>query len=133
MQVVLGIIRKEWAAHKYLRVTITPGKARSLNQNDISHTWYEQLARELPEYDALGWKCYCKLHHGVPILRAEDADFREAYAGIKSLTYEQKIAVMKYFPVTSLMTKAQLSAYLEAMQSYFDGLGVFLKFPEGEQ
>lgn len=104
---------------------------RSLDQNAISHAWYEQLARELREDDAIGHKCYCKLHHGVPILRAEDGEFREAYdATIKGMNYEQKLKAMRILPVTSLMTKPQLSKYLEAIQSDFDRRGVRLEFPD---
>ena len=87
-------------------------------------------SRDLREDDELGWKCYCKLHHGVPILRAESEDFREAYDGaIKGLTYEQKLKVMRILPVTSLMSKAQLSKYLEAVQDDFAKRGVVLAFP----
>jgi hypothetical protein len=117
--------------HKYLRVTILPGKDRTIPQNNISHTWYGQIAKELREYDALGWKCFSKLHFGVPILRAENEEYRAVYdAAIKnSLSYEQKIEVMKFFPVTSEMTVEQLSKYLIAMQSHFAGKMSPLKFP----
>lgn len=112
------------------RVDVKP-PVRSLDQNAISHAWYEQLGKELREDDSIGWKCACKLWFGVPILRAEDEDFRSAYdSAIKGLDYEQKLTAMKILPVTSLMTKAQLSKYLEAMQGYFLGRGVHLKFPE---
>lgn len=126
----LGEIRGAWDLSKYLKISFTSGKARSISQNAISHAWYEQLARELREDDAIGHKCYCKLHHGVPILRAEDGEFREAYdATIKGMSYEQKLKAMRILPVTSLMTKPQLSKYLEAIQSDFDRRGVRLEFP----
>lgn len=84
--------------------------------------------------EALGWKCYCKLHHGVPILRAEDDEFREAYDGaIKGLTYEQKLLVMRVFPVTSRMTTKQLTKYAEAVRDDFASRGVHLDFPQGGQ
>jgi hypothetical protein len=131
LQSVIGELREMYRQHRYVKVSAKAGKARSLDQNAISHAWYEQLARELREDDALGWKCYCKLHHGVPILRAEDEEFREAYdATIKGMTYEQKLKVMRMLPVTSLMTKPQLSKYLEAMQADFHRRGVRLEFPE---
>ena len=133
LQSMIGDLRELFAAHKFLKVSAKTGKARSLDQNAISHAWYEQLARELREDDALGWKCYCKLHHGVPILRAEDAEFREFYdQSIKWLTYEKKLAAMKILPVTSLMTQEQLSAYLEAVQADFRAKGVRLEFPKEE-
>ena len=110
LQSVIGALREMYREHKYVKINAKTGKARSLDQNAIGHAWYEQIARELREDDALGHKCYCKLHHGVPILRAEDEEFREAYdAAIKGLSYEQKLKVMRILPVTSLMNKEQKS------------------------
>jgi hypothetical protein len=132
LQSTFGELREMYRQHKYLRVSAKAGKDRSLDQNAISHAWYEQLARELREYDALGWKCECKLLHGVPILRAEDAEFRQFYdrAIKQSLSYEEKLAAMRFVPVTSVMTKQQLSKYLEAMRDHFLRRGVRLEFPE---
>ena len=102
---------------------------RSISQNDISHVWYEQISAELKEDTVLGVKCYCKLHHGVPILRAENAVFKAAYDNaIKGLSYEQKLKCMEILPVTSLMTKAQKSEYLEKVRDDFIGR-VKLEFP----
>jgi hypothetical protein len=130
LSAALGAVRDAYRREGRCKVKITTGR-RSINQNDMSHAWYEQLAHELREDDALGWKCYCKLHHGVPILRAEDAEFRAAYdSAIKGLSYEQKLKVMTLLPVTSLMSKAQLSAYLKAVQEDFRARGVALEFPE---
>lgn len=131
LQTLIGDLREMWRQHKFLRVTAKAGKARSLDQNAISHAWYQQMAREDRQDDELGHKGYCKLHHGIPILRAEDAEFRAFYDGaLKGLTYEQKREAMKYVPVTSLMTKPQLSKYLEAVQSDYATRGVHLEFPE---
>jgi len=127
----LGDIREAWNKHKFLRVNVRTGKDRSLPQNAVTHVWYSQIANELREDDELGWKCYCKLHHGVPILRAENEEFRLAYDNaIKGLSYEQKLQVMRLLPVTSLMTKEQLSKYAEAVQADFARRGVRLEFPE---
>src|SRR5690554_3452481 len=101
---------------------------RTLAQNAGTHVLYEIIAAALPEDDALGWKCYCKLHHGVPILRAEDEQFRETYdATIKGLPYEKKLALMRYLPVTSLMDKRQINKYIEALQADFEPRGVILE------
>ena len=131
LQSAIGNLRNLWGHHKFLRVSVKTGKDRSLPQNAFTHAWYGQIARELREDDDLGWKCYCKLHHGVPILRAEDEEFRETYdKAIKGLSYEQKLIVMRLLPVTSLMTKEQLSKYAEAVQADFRARGVSLEFPE---
>lgn len=113
-------------------VEIKP-KRRSRAQNAFSHAWYEEIAQALPEDDALGWKCYCKLHHGVPILRAEDDEFREAYDGaIKGLTYEQKLLAMRVFPVTSRMNVRQLTKYADAVREDFGarGISLFVEYRE---
>ena len=135
LQDSFGILRELFVKHRYLKLNITFGKSRSLDQNAISHAWDEQLARELREEDALGWKSFCKLHFGVPLLRAEDEQFRAFYdtAMLKTLTYEQKLQAMAYLPVTSLMNKEQLSKYLEAMQGHFIKQGVMLEFPKDEK
>lgn len=134
LQRAIGDLREDWKRHKFLRLRWTAGSKRSLDQNAIAHAWYEQVARELREDDALGVKCYAKLHHGVPILRAEDADFRATYdLVIRPLPYERKLQAMKQWPVTSLMTKPQLSAFLEAVRDDFRTRGVYLEFPEPAQ
>lgn len=105
------------------------GKPRSLDQNAISHKWYEQVSNELKECSELDVKCFCKLHYGVPILRAEDDDFREAYdTAIKPLPYEKKLIAMRVLPVTSIMSVKQLSQYLEIVQDAYAGR-VRLEFP----
>lgn len=131
---LVGDLREAFREYKYLRVSWKTGKDRSLDQNAISHAWYEQVAAELREDSALGVKNFCKLHFGVPILRAEDSDFRSFYdSAIKPhLSYEQKVAAMAFVPVTSLMTAKQLSAYLEAVQDHYRG-SVELEFPPEEK
>ena len=128
----IGEIRNQFKAHRFLRVSIKTGKDRSIDQNSISHAWYEQISRELREETPLGVKNFCKLHYGVPILRAENEEFRQQYDTVlKPLSYDKKLLAMNFLPVTSLMTKAQLSQYLEAMQlAYADR--VKLEFPEQE-
>lgn len=104
---------------------------RTLAQNAGTHVLYEIIAAALPQDDAAGWKAHCKLHFGVPILRAEDPDFRAAYdAAVKPLMYEQKLAVMRYWPVTSLMDKSQINRYIAALQDDFARRGVVLELTE---
>lgn len=108
---------------------------RSLDQNSLSHSWYAEVSRAKEDISPLEAKCESKLHCGVPILRTEDDGFREFYdASIKpTLTYEKKLEAMKFLPVTSLMSKKQLSQYLEDMQQYWGRQGVYLAFPEDYQ
>lgn len=122
-------IKNLYDKHKFLRITIKTGKDRSLDYNSLSHVWYSDIADQLKDEDALGWKNYCKLHFGVPLLRAEDEEFRGIYDNsIKLLSYEKKLQAMKYFPVTSIMTNEQFGKYLHEIQLYFYDLGVNLTF-----
>ncbi len=132
LQQAIGDLREAFRAHKFLRLSVKTGKARSLDQNSLSHTWYEQISRELREETPLGVKCFCKLHYGVPILRAENEDFRIQYDTVlKPLSYDKKLLAMNFLPVTSLMSKDQLSQYLAAMQAAYADR-VQLVFPEQE-
>lgn len=129
---VLGDIREAYNAHHYLRITIRTGRDRTLDQNSVTHCWYEQVSNELREDSPLGVKRFCKLHFGVPILRAEDAEFREMYdAAIKaSLSYEQKLKAMDFIDVTSIMSTKQLTAYMDEMRDHYDKRGVKLEVKE---
>ncbi len=132
LQSAIGDLREAYRAHKFLRVAVKTGKARSIPQNSISHEWYSQVSRELREDTPLSVKCFCKLTMGVPIMRAEDEEFRKLYdLVIRPLSYEKKLEAMKVWPVTSLMNKDQLSQYLAAMQAAYADR-VQLVFPEQE-
>ena len=126
----LGEVRDLYRVHGRCKVKVTSGK-RSLNQNDISHVWYEQMALEDRQHDAREHRRYCKLHHGVPILRAESEEFRAAYdAVIRPLAYPVKLVAMDHWPVTSLMNKAQMTKYLEAVQADYEAnRNIRLEFP----
>lgn len=127
---LLGDLRLMFAQHGRLTVNASTAKSRSLDQNAISHAWYQQVADELREDSALGVKRFCKLTMGVPILRAEDDEFRAGYDRvIRPLAYELKLEAMDLLPVTSRMNTTQLSQYLEAMQAVYSRRGVALQFP----
>ena len=105
---------------------------RSDLQNRLSHAWYGELADNIKETDAIGYKCFCKLNFGVPIMRAEEDEFREVYdCAIKALSYEKKLEIMKILPVTSLMNTKQLTCYLEQIKNYyFEHSDFDLKYPQ---
>jgi len=101
---------------------------RSLPQNNKSHVWYNQVDKQLCL--PIGTtRCECKLYFGIPMLKAEDQDFAARYDGLikDRFTKEEKLELMRWFPVTSLMTKSQKSRYLETIQAYYaDGMGIIL-------
>lgn len=104
--------------------------AKTIEQNALQHVWYAAAAEQLREYSAEGYRGYCKLHFGVPIRRAADDEYREAYDRvIRPLSYESKIEIMQVpldFPVTRDMSRKQLREYLDAVAEHFNKLGVRL-------
>lgn len=131
LQSFIGVVRELWHSRRYLEVSVKEGKGRSVEQNAVMHGWFGQVARELREDDARGVKRFCKLHFGVPILRAEDEDFRAAYDRvIKPLDYEEKLVAMDILPVTSVMTTIQLDRCMTDIQDHYSGRGVSLAYPK---
>ena len=116
-------------------VSIRKGKRRSLQQNRLQRLWLNEAAEQLGEYTAEDYRAYCKLHFGVPILRNEDEDFRDAYDRIiRPHSYEDKLAMMRVpldFPVTRLMKMGQKKRYLDDIYQHFTALGVQLTEPNG--
>jgi len=126
---LIGDLRELWREHKYLRVSVKTGKDRSLSQNALEHTWFNQIANELREQTALQVKAECKLNYGVPILRAENEEFRTfSNMALRHLTHEQRLEAINFIPISSIMTVDQLSQFLNAIQKGFEGR-VALEFP----
>lgn len=104
-------------------------KDRSLAQNRLSHRWYGERAEQqgtTPEHEHSS----AKLRYGCPILIASDADFAEVYRrAIEPLDYERRLIAMRYFPVTRLMTVAQMTKYLETIERESAMQGIVLSKP----
>lgn len=109
-------------------------KHRTLEQNRLQFKWHMEAAMQLKDESAEDKRAYCKLHFGVPILRAESEEFRGQYDQIiRPLPYEQKLALMKApidFPVSRLMSVEQSSRYLDSIRLHYMGQGVMLTIPE---
>lgn len=124
-------IEQQWGAHHYLRISIRTGRDRSLDQNDLSHLWYEQISRTLKEDTPEGVKNECKWRFGVPILMAQDPEFREVFGNVlRNMSYEQAIKAMTYIPVTSIMTVPQMRQYMKDMQDDYGRRGIILESKE---
>ena len=104
-----------------LSVEVKPvGNKRGLPQNALAAIWYNQIDKAI-SYPVGATKCECKLFFGVPILRAENEKFREGYDKLikHRMTQEEKLELMRWFPVTSLMSVKQMTRYMEAVQHYY--------------
>lgn len=127
-----ALIRLIQAREPPFTVEIVNGVRRSDEQNRLQFHWVKEAAEQLGT-DVKEERAYCKLHFGVPILRAENELFREKYDRIiRPLPYEQKLDLMGEpidFPVTRIMTTKQKTKYLDAICRHYAGQGVRLTEP----
>ncbi len=122
-----NLVRHIMAEEMPFRAQVLPTE-RSLDQNSLSHVWYGEIAKRDKQYNTITARRMCKLHFGVPIMRAGSDEFRQAWDGMVKarFTYEEKLALMDWWPVTSLMDRAQMTEYLTAMQAHFAEKGIVL-------
>ena len=116
-------------------VNVTKGRKRTVDQNRLQRQWMNEIAEQLGDRTAEEVRGECKMMFAVPILRAEDEDFREAYDKyIKARTYDAKMGRMMEpldFPVTRLMKTGQHARYLDAIHKHFTEMGLQLTTPTG--
>ena len=114
-------------------VNVKSGAPRSLEQNKLQRQWLNEAAQQ-GDMTAEEYRGLIKLTVGVPILRAEDAEFAAAYdQQVKPLPYEQKLALMMEpidLPVTRRMSAKAKSEYLDQMHRYLTEQGFVLTDPD---
>lgn len=119
--------------HKYVAVSMRPGKDRTVDQNALWHALYQRIAEMTQVGDFDDARRYCKLHLGVPIMRRDDVDFFNGWnRSFLSLTYEEKLALMgpcaifgpDGFPVTRLFNRQQGIEYTNRIVDEFSAKGV---------
>lgn len=115
-------------------VTITSGAHRTEYQNRTAFMWYKEIAEQLGDQSAEDVRKFCKLTLGVAILRHENEAFRIEYDKVvKPMSYENKLAIMGEpfnLPISSIMTVAQKTKYLDEIQRHFLQLGIVLTQPK---
>lgn len=130
----IGMLTAMFREKKFVVVSLRPGKDRTLDQNALWFALYERIAQMTQIGDVEDARRYCKLHIGVPIMRSDDADFRDGWNRIfLNLPYEQKLELMGAcsifgpdgFPVTRLFNRAQGIAYTDRIVDEFAAKGVF--------
>lgn len=119
--------------HKYVVVSLRPGKDRTLDQNALWFALYQRIAEMTQVGDVEDARRYCKLHYGVPIMRRDCDDFRRGWNQVfLHLTYEQKLELMgpcplfgpDGFPVTRLFNRVQGIQYTDRIVEAFTDRGV---------
>ena len=119
-----------------LTVSFVRGAKRSNPQNRTFNKWYAEIAAQLDDLSPAEVRAQCKLMHGVPILRRDDAAFRLTYdASFKPLAYETKLNLFVALEpaVTSKMTVKQVSEYMGEMQRHYLPMGIQLTDPDAQK
>lgn len=119
---------------KFVVVSMRPGKDRTLDQNALWFAMYDRIAKTTEMGDVEDVRRYCKLHHGVPLMRSVSAEFRQGYnLALLHLPYEIKLRWMGAcamfgpdgFPVTRLFNREQGCMYTDRIAVEFAAKGVF--------
>ena len=114
-------IKELYLIHRHLRVSVIPGKDRSLEQNEKFHAMYRDLWMR-GKFDSFNdARCYCKLMIGIPILKRDVEGFAKMFDGVfGKFPYEAHLRLMgptpihpNGFPVTSQFTLEQGQEYIE--------------------
>ena len=129
-----GMLLKRIEAQKLpFTAHIEPGRNRSVEQNKLQRMWVNEVAEQMGDRTPEEVRGYCKLHFGVPIMRAESEKFCEVYDRlIRPLDYAAKLEFMMVpmdLPVTRIMSTKQKTAYLDAVYAHFSEQGVVLTLP----
>ena len=103
---------------------------RSSKQNKMIHGLYGDIARNVDGQGIVDIKRYCKLHLGIPILRASDPKYLDWYdSSVKPLPYETKLMLMDHLEVTSLFTVGQGTEYITSILREYSSQGVHIPDP----
>lgn len=114
-----------------LTVSWVLGRDRSAEQNRLMWLWAQEASDQRGDMTRIEVQHEWKLHHGVPILRADDPAFRQTYdAAVKSLPYAKKLALMAYMPITSEFKVPQMVAFLDAVDRECAEQGIRLTDPD---
>ena len=117
-----------------VRVDAGEKHVRSASQNRLMHMWFREIEKSEIGMDAIDARAWCKLHIGIPLLRAENEKFRTMYDEVlKGLSYPKKLALMADpldLPVTRVMTPKQMTHFLDEVFKHFSEQGVALSLPD---
>lgn len=132
-------IRYTWNEKHYVRVTLSTGRDRSLEQNALAFALYQRISETLGDgsaEDISHWRAYCKLRCGVPILNVHSEIFRNRWKVMVLDNpalhgWHQQLALMSDtvfgvdgFPVSRLMNTKMFCEYTNSIDRHFSEQGV---------
>lgn len=112
-------------------VKVTDGRLRSVEQNRLMWLWASEVAIQRGDCYAPDVQAEWKLLFGVPMLIADDEGFAKDWNGSAGeLSYEKQLRLMRYYPVTRIMSSKQLAKFLDQIQQHCIEEGFELTNPE---
>lgn len=109
------------------------GRDRTGDQNKLMWLWASETAEQRGDDTADEVQRQWKLHHGVPILREDSAEFREIYDScLKPLPYPLKLKAMRFIPVTSEMKVPQMIRFLDVVAKECGERGIIITQPDDD-
>jgi hypothetical protein len=97
------------------------GKRRTMSQNNLFYAWMGQIGKAVGD-DPSSVKADCHIQWGIPIFRAEDADyaeFIESALGGRTRQDVKRMIKAGYVPCTGLMSKPILGRYMDAVWRHY--------------
>jgi len=134
---VCAMLLADFKEHKYIRVSWTTKKDRTLDQNALWFKLYQRISQTMGDgsaADIQSVRADCKLNLGVPIMRRDCERFEAGWARyFANETYAAQLFLMgpnplfgqDGFPVTRLFDTKQGCEYTEAIARQYGPLGVF--------
>ncbi len=110
-----------------VRVKFVDGK-RTKTRNDQVRAVYKQVAQQREDETLISIERHCKLHYGVPLLRAHDEPFRYLYDTVikNNICYEDKLHAMDILPVTSRMSEKLCREYIAIVIEEYSKQGLYM-------
>ena len=103
-------------------------ETRSIIQNKLMWHWYDELMAQdqIHGMELQELINYNKWTFGIKILMKNNPEFAEKMKQFAVLEYENKVALMEFIPVTSIMKVGEMAEYLTAFKLHWSKQGVVL-------
>lgn len=136
---IIPVLMNEFKVNKYLRLTWTTKRDRTLDQNALWASMYQRISQTLGDgsiLDVEAIRAECKLNYGVPILYRDCEQFKAGWDDLLACkTYEEQLRLMGScglfgkdgFPVTRLFDTKQGAEYTETLLRVFIPQGVYFE------
>lgn len=138
----IALVTKLYQEKRYVRITATTGRDRTLDQNAMFFSLYTRISEALGDgtADDIGyWRAYCKLKFGVALLQIHDDAFRNRWHKLVLTnpllqSWEAQMDLMRDemfgqdgFPVTRLFDTRIGGQYIDSIVRYFSTMGLFFE------